>query len=161
VHHRSLPYLFTNLIYCHSSEKILAIYSLCTETYSITAIILLCIWYKTICFQTFQSQFLFENWLTLSRGGGVIVCLFVCSFIGGSSPDRVKPDYKICISRFYANHAAIRRKSKDWLARNQDNVFPRGLLFQRTSTIKIIGVNEWLFLKFTQQFLSYIMAWTS
>jgi hypothetical protein len=48
-------------------------YDLCTETYSITAIFLLCIWYKTIFFQT-------------------------------------------------SNHAAIRRKSKDWLARNQENV---------------------------------------
>ena len=24
---------------------------------------------------------------------------------------------------FFAKHAAVRRKSKDWLARNQDNVF--------------------------------------
>jgi hypothetical protein len=35
-----------------------------------------------------------------------------------------------------AKHAALRRKSKDWLARNQNNVsewsdmFTRGLLFQ-------------------------------
>jgi hypothetical protein len=31
-------------------------------------------------------------------------------------------DYKICICCFSAKHAALRRKSKDWLARNQDNV---------------------------------------
>ena len=31
-------------------------------------------------------------------------------------------DYKICISRFSAKQAALRRKSKDWLARNQVNV---------------------------------------
>ena len=30
-------------------------------------------------------------------------------------------DYKIGIC-FSAKHAALRRKSKDWLARNQDNV---------------------------------------
>ena len=31
-------------------------------------------------------------------------------------------DYKIGICSFSANHAALRRKSKDWLARNQNNV---------------------------------------
>jgi hypothetical protein len=45
-------------------------------------------------------------------------------------------DYKIGICCFSANHGAIRRKSKDWLARNQDNASEwgdmsiRGLLFQ-------------------------------
>jgi hypothetical protein len=32
-------------------------------------------------------------------------------------------DYKIGICCFSAKHAALRRKSKDWLARNQNNVF--------------------------------------
>jgi hypothetical protein len=31
-------------------------------------------------------------------------------------------DYKIGIYCFSAKHAALKRKSKDWLARNQDNV---------------------------------------
>jgi len=31
-------------------------------------------------------------------------------------------DYKIGICCFSAKHAALRRKSKDWLAWNQDNV---------------------------------------
>ena len=31
-------------------------------------------------------------------------------------------DYKIGICCFSAKHAALKRKSKDWLARNQDNV---------------------------------------
>ena len=45
-------------------------------------------------------------------------------------------DYKIGISCFSAKHAALSRKSKYWLARNQDNVSMwndmsiRGLLFQ-------------------------------
>jgi len=45
-------------------------------------------------------------------------------------------DYKIGIYCFSAKHAEIRRKSKDWLARNQDNVSGWGdmsicgLLFQ-------------------------------
>ena len=45
-------------------------------------------------------------------------------------------DYKIGICGFPTKHAALRRKSKDWLARNQDNVSEwgdmsiRGLLLQ-------------------------------
>jgi len=31
-------------------------------------------------------------------------------------------EYKIGLCCFSAKHAALRRKSKDWLARNQDNV---------------------------------------
>ena len=52
-------------------------------------------------------------------------------------------DYKIGICCFSAKHAELRRKSKDWLARNQNNVSEwsdmstRGLLFQWTSTINI------------------------
>jgi predicted LPLAT superfamily acyltransferase len=45
-------------------------------------------------------------------------------------------DYKIGICYFSAKHTAVRRKSKDWLSRNQDNVAEwgdmsiHGLLFQ-------------------------------
>jgi hypothetical protein len=52
-------------------------------------------------------------------------------------------DYKIGICRFSAKHAALRTKSNDWLAGNQDNVSEwgdmsiQGLLFQWASTIKI------------------------
>jgi hypothetical protein len=46
-------------------------------------------------------------------------------------------DFKIGICCFSAKHAVLRRKSKDWLARNQNNVSTRGLLFQWASTIKI------------------------
>ena len=35
-------------------------------------------------------------------------------------------DYEIVICCFYAKHAALRRKSKDWLAWNQDNVLEWG-----------------------------------
>ena len=44
-------------------------------------------------------------------------------------------DYKIGICCFSAKHAALRRNSKEWLSRNQNNVsewsdmFSRGLLF--------------------------------
>jgi hypothetical protein len=45
-------------------------------------------------------------------------------------------DYEIGICCFSAKHTALRRKSKDWSARNQNNVSEwsdmstRGLLFQ-------------------------------
>jgi hypothetical protein len=45
-------------------------------------------------------------------------------------------EYKIGMSYFSSKHAALRSKSKDWLARNQNNVSEwsdmstRGLLFQ-------------------------------
>jgi hypothetical protein len=70
--------------------------------------------------------------------------------IGGVTVDRgFEPrsgqtkDYTIGICCFSAKHAALRRKSKDWSARNQNNVFEwsnmstRGLLFRWASTIKI------------------------
>jgi hypothetical protein len=52
-------------------------------------------------------------------------------------------DYEIGICCFSAKHTAVRRKSKNWLARNQNNVsewsdmFTRKLLFQWAGTIKI------------------------
>jgi hypothetical protein len=38
-------------------------------------------------------------------------------------------NYKIGICCFFANHAALRRKNKDWLARNQDDVSKWGDMF--------------------------------
>jgi len=61
----------------------------------------------------------------------------------GLEPDRVKSYYEIGICCFSAKHAALKRKGKDWLALNQDNVSEwidmssRGLLFQWASTIQI------------------------
>ena len=52
-------------------------------------------------------------------------------------------DYKFSICCFSSKHAPLRRKSKDLLALNQDNVSECGdmsigeLLFQRSSTIKM------------------------
>jgi hypothetical protein len=52
-------------------------------------------------------------------------------------------DYQIGDCCFSAKHAALRRKSKDWLTQNQYNVSEwgnvsiRGLLFQWASTITI------------------------
>jgi hypothetical protein len=62
----------------------------------------------------------------------------------GSSPGRVKPKtIKLAFIAFFAKHAALRRKSKDWMARYQNNVYEcsdmstHWLLFQWPSTIKI------------------------
>jgi hypothetical protein len=52
-------------------------------------------------------------------------------------------DYEIGICCFSTKHVALRRKSKDWLAQNQDNVSQRGdmstrgLLFQCACTMAI------------------------
>jgi hypothetical protein len=80
--------------------------------------------------------------------GGVMVSMLTSGtvdhgFIGGvmvsmgSSPDQVQPKtIKFVFVCFSANHAAIKRKSKDFFARNQDNVsewskmFIHGLMFQ-------------------------------
>ena len=54
----------------------------------------------------------------------------------GSSPGRVQPMTAIGICCFSGKDAALRGKSKDWSARNQNNVSEwsdmstRGLLFQ-------------------------------
>jgi hypothetical protein len=72
------------------------------------------------------------------RIGGVMVRVLTSSAIDrGFEPRSGKTkDYKIGICCFSAKHAALRRKSKDWLARNQNNmsewrdISTRGLLFQ-------------------------------
>ena len=72
------------------------------------------------------------------RIDGVMVCVLAWSTVDrGFEPQSGQTkDYKIGICCFSAKHAALRRKSKDWLARNQNNVSKwsdistRGLLFQ-------------------------------
>jgi hypothetical protein len=62
--------------------------------------------------------------ILVNRIGGVMVSMLAsgvvdCGFEPWSGQTK---DYKIGICCFSAKHAAFRRKSKDWLARNQDNV---------------------------------------
>ena len=76
---------------------------------------------------------------------GVMVSMLASSAIDRGFEPRSgqTKDYTIGICCFSAKHAALRRKSKDWLARNQNNVSEwsdistRGLLFQWASFIKI------------------------
>ena len=69
---------------------------------------------------------------------GVMVSVLASSAVDrGFEPQSGQTkDFKIGICCFSAKHAALWRKCKDWLARNQDNVSEwgdmsiRGLLFQ-------------------------------
>jgi hypothetical protein len=81
----------------------------------------------------YASSVLFCN-----RIGGVIISVLALYVVDhGFEPwlGQIK-DYEIGICCFSTKHAALRSKSKDWLARNQNNVFEwngmsiRGLLFQ-------------------------------
>ena len=81
--------------------------------------------------------------------GGVMVCVLASRAVDRwfEPQSGQTKDYKIGICCFSAKHAVLRRKSKDWLARNQNNVSEwsyistRGLLFQSASSIKIqLGV---------------------
>ena len=73
---------------------------------------------------------------TLNHIGGIMVSILTSSAVDRVSQSDQTKDYKIGVCCFSAKHAALRRKSKDWLARNQDNVSEwsdmstRGLLFQ-------------------------------
>ena len=55
---------------------------------------------------------------------GVMVSVLASSAVNRGPECRFgqTKDYKIGICCFSAKHAALKRKSKDWLARNQDNV---------------------------------------
>ena len=74
----------------------------------------------------------------LNRIGGVMVSVLASSVVDRGFEPRLgqTKDYQIGICCFSAKHAALRRKSKDWLAQNQNNVSEwsdmsiRGLLFQ-------------------------------
>ena len=81
--------------------------------------------------------------------GGVMFSMLASSVVDyGFDPwSGQTKDYEIGICCFCAKHAALRRKNKDWLARNQTNVSEWGdmsirrLLFQLASTTKIqLGV---------------------
>ena len=69
--------------------------------------------------------------LLINGIGGVIVSMLASRVVDQGPQSGQTKDYKIGICCFSAKHAALRRKSKDWLAQNQDNVSEwEGLLFQ-------------------------------
>jgi hypothetical protein len=89
---------------------------------------------------------IYQSWLAMhthqlpssNRIGGVLVRVLASSVVdrGFERRSGQTKDNKIGICCFSANHVALRRKSKDRLTQNQDNVFEwgdmsiRGLLFQ-------------------------------
>ena len=76
--------------------------------------------------------------------GSVIVSVLASSAVdrGFESRSGQTKDYQLVFVAYNAKHAELRRKSKDWLARNQDNVsewsdmYFRGLLFPLANTIE-------------------------
>jgi hypothetical protein len=82
--------------------------------------------------------------LRLCIGGVMIIVLASNAVDRGFEPRSSQTkDYKIGICCFSAKYAAVRRTSRDWLARNHNNVsewsdmYTRRLLFQWTSTRKM------------------------
>ena len=83
-----------------------------------------------------NHQFQFQSMFNCI--GGVMVTMLASSVVGhGLEPQSGQSkDYKNGICCFSAKHAELKRKSKDWLARNQDDVSEwgdmsiHGLLFQ-------------------------------
>jgi len=81
---------------------------------------------------------LYETSNFRNRVGGVIISVVASSVVDRGFEPRSgeTKDYKCGICYFTAKHAALRRKNKYWLNRNQNNVFAwsnmsiRGLLFQ-------------------------------
>ena len=76
--------------------------------------------------------------VSMLAASGVMVSMLAASAVDRGFKQRSgqTKDYNISIYCFSAKHTALRRKNKDWLAPNQDNVsewgdiFIRGLLFQ-------------------------------
>ena len=64
------------------------------------------------------------NLNSLNCIGGVMVSVLASSAVdcGFEPMSGQTKDYNIAICYFSAKHAALRRKSKDWLAWNQNNV---------------------------------------
>ena len=70
----------------------------------------------------FKVLVTFNNISIISnRIGGVMVSVLASSAVdrGFESRSGQTKDYKICICSFSVKHGALRRTSKDWLARNQ------------------------------------------
>ena len=79
-----------------------------------------------------------HNLFSYDRISGLLVSVLTsCVVVRGFEPRSGQTkDYNIDMCCFSVKHGALRRKSKDWLARNQDNVSEwsdmsiRGLAFQ-------------------------------
>ena len=80
---------------------------------------------SAVFFYFFLNFIIWEFFITsLNCIGGVMVSVLTSSAVYRGFEPRLgqTKDYKIGICCFSAKHAALKRKSKDWLARNQSNV---------------------------------------
>jgi hypothetical protein len=57
----------------------------------------------------------------MNHTGGVMVSVIASSAVD-CGKTLIGSNQRLGISCFFAKHASLRRKSKDWLARNRDNV---------------------------------------
>jgi hypothetical protein len=134
------------------NDVVVYYYCFCCCYYCCCCVLLLLLWQISIAVVSFINavvlcycccKLLFL--LLYNRICGVMVGVLTTSTVDcGFEPLSCQhKDYKIGTFWFSANNAALRRKSKYWLAWNQDNVSEwsnmsiRGLLFQWASTIKI------------------------
>jgi hypothetical protein len=101
-------------------------------------------WYKTL-YQVLPV--VWTNRITTRRNRiiGIMVSMLASSAVDRAFESQKchTKDFQIGICYFSAKHETLRKKSKDWLAWNQNNVSERsdmsthGLLFQCASTIQI------------------------
>jgi hypothetical protein len=94
-----------------------------------------------------ESYFAWMSYYSIhhNRIGGVIISMLasIAVYRGFEPRSGQTKDYEICICCFSAKQPALRRKSKDWSAQNQNIVSELGnmsihrLLFQWSSTINI------------------------
>ena len=79
--------------------------------------------YKNLHLLNINDKFT-ENYTCLNRIGGIMVGMLASSVVdcGFEPRSGQTKDYKIGICCIPTKHAALRRRSKDWLVRNENNV---------------------------------------
>jgi hypothetical protein len=71
-------------------------------------------------------------------------CLYRCEMVSVLTSSAVDcgssqiKEYKICIYSFFTKHPALRSESKDWLARDQDNMSEWSNITKEVSFLKNI-----------------------
>ena len=99
--------------------------------------------FNLICIQLNRFKYFFPHFF--QPHDGVMFSMLASSAVDrGFEPQSVQTrDYNLGICCFSSKNTALRRKGKNWLAQNEDNVSEWGdmsicgLLFQWASTIKI------------------------
>ena len=81
--------------------------------------------FKTALMANITAMFTGKPKRYMNHIGGVMVRVLVSSAVNrGFDPQSGQTkDYKLGICCSFAKHAALKRKSKDWWARNQNNMY--------------------------------------